>query len=155
MVAGDFNLDGWPDLAVANYDTASGSTDSVSVLLNNGNGTFATAQNYKVDTGTTGVAVGDFNGDGIPDLVVVSATSKRLTVLRGNGNGTFTAGTQHFSAGSAPVRPAVAECNGDGQIDVAVVNMSSNNVSVLLGNGNLTFRSPVKYPVGTAPYADR
>ena len=153
MVAGDFNLDGWPDLAVANYDTASGSTDSVSVLLNNGNGTFATAQNYKVDTGTTAVAVGDFNGDGIPDLVVVSATSKRLTVLRGNGNGTFTAGTQHFSAGSAPVRLAVADFNGDGKIDVAVVNKNSNNVSVLLGNGNLTFRSPVNYPVGTSPYA--
>src|ERR1039458_8687961 len=95
------------------------------------------AQNYKVDTGTTAVAVGDFNGDGIPDLVVVSATSKRLTVLRGNGNGTFTAGTQHFSAGSAPVRLAVADFNGDGKIDVAVVNKSSNNVSVLLGNGNL------------------
>ena len=153
MVAGDFNLDGWPDLAVANYDTASGSTDSVSVLLNSGNGTFATARNYKVDTGTTAVAVGDFNGDGIPDLVVVSATSQRLTVLQGNGNGTFTAGTQHFSAGSAPVRLAVADFNGDGKIDVAVVNRSSNNVSVLLGNGNLTFQHAVNYPVGTLPFA--
>jgi len=153
MAVGDFNLDGWPDLAVANYDTNSGSTDSVSVFLNSGNGTFAAAQNYKVDIGTTGVAVGDFNGDGIPDLMVVSASSQRLTVLQGNGNGTFTAGTQHFNAGSVPVRIAVADFNGDGKVDVAVVNKSSNNVSVLLGNGNLTFQTAVNYPVGTTPYA--
>ncbi|HUE23965.1 MAG TPA: FG-GAP-like repeat-containing protein [Bryobacteraceae bacterium] len=153
IAVGDFNLDGWPDLVVANDDTNSGSTDSVSVFLNNGNGTFAAAQNYQVDTGTTGVGVGDFNGDGIPDLVVVSATSQRLTVMQGNGNGTFTAGTQHFSAGTSPVRLAVADFNGDGAIDIAVVNKSSNNVSVLLGNGNLTFQNAVNYPVGTTPYA--
>jgi len=152
MAVGDFNLDGWPDLAVANYDTASGS-DSVRILLNSGNGTFAAVQNYKVDTGTGAVAVGDFNGDGIPDVVALSATSQRLTVLKGNGNGTFTVGTQHFKAGSVPVRLALADFNGDGKIDVVVVNKTSNNVSVLLGNGNLTFQNAVNYPVGTSPYA--
>jgi hypothetical protein len=153
MAVGDFNLDGWPDLAMANDDTASGSKDSVSVLLNKGNGIFAAARNYKVDTGTTAVAVADFNGDGMPDLVVLSSTSQRLTVLQGNGSGTFTVGTQHFSAGNGPVRLAVADFDGDGKIDVVVVNKRSNNVSVLLGNGNLTFQNAANYPVGTSPYA--
>jgi outer membrane protein assembly factor BamB len=153
IAVGDFNMDGWPDLAVANYDTTPGSTDSVSVFLNSGNGAFAAARNYKVDSGTSGVAVGDFNGDGIADLLVVSSSSQRLTVLPGNGDGTFTVGTQHFSAGSFPVRMAVADFNGDGAVDVAVVNKNSNSVSVLLGNGNLTFQSAVNYPVGTTPYA--
>jgi hypothetical protein len=153
VAVADFNQDGHPDVAVANYDTTAGSADSVSVLLNTGNGTFAAAKNYQADTGTAAVAVGDFNGDGIPDLALVSSTAQRLTILKGNGDGTFTPGTQHFSAGKTPIRIAVADFNGDGIADLAVVNKGSNNVSVLLGNGNLTFQSAVNFGVGTSPYA--
>jgi len=153
VAVADFNQDGHPDLAVANYDTTAGSSDSVSVLLNTGNGTFAPAQNYQADTGTIAVAVGDFNGDGIPDLALVSSTAQRVTILKGNGDGTFTPGTQHFSAGKTPLRIAMADFNGDGIADLAVVNKGSNNVSVLLGNGNLTFQSAVNFGVGTSPYA--
>ncbi len=153
VAVGDFNQDGHPDVAIANYDTTAGSTDSVSVLLNTGNGTFAAAKNYQADTGTSGVAVGDFNGDGIPDLALVSSSAQRLTILKGNGDGTFTPGTQHFSAGKIPLRIAVADFNGDGIADLAVVNKGSNNVSVLLGNGDLTFQSAVNSGVGASPYA--
>lgn len=153
VAVGDFNHDGRADLAVANYDTTAGSSDSVSVLLNTGNGTFAAAQNYQADAGTTAVAVGDFNGDGIQDLVAVSTSTQRLTVLKGNGDGTFTPGTRHFGAGEIPLRLAVADFNGDGIADVAVANKGSNNVSVLLGNGDLTFRGAISYPAGTSPFA--
>jgi glycosidase len=151
VAVGDFNGDGYPDLAVANNDTSS-PADSVSILLNTGDGGFSAAQNYAADPGTTGLAVGDFNGDGIPDLALVSKAAQRLTILRGAGNGAFTT-VSRKAAGKSPVRAAVADVNGDGLADLVVANSGSSNVSVLLGNGDFTFQNAANYPAGTAPYA--
>ena len=70
VAIGDFNGDGRPDLAVANVDS-----NTVSVLLGNGDGTFQAAVNYGVGTKPFSVVVGDFNGDGKPDLAVTNAGS--------------------------------------------------------------------------------
>ena len=77
------------------------------------------------------VAVGDFNGDGKPDLAV--ANYGNVSVLLGNGDGSFQA-AQNFVAGSAPQSVAVGDFNGDGTPDLAVANSVSNNVSVLINN---------------------
>ena len=135
MAVADFNGDGKPDLVTADCN---GLGDDVSVLLGNGDGTFQAAVNYNVpysavcstyqyDCRSWDVAVGDFNGDGKPDLLVVSQSyggqSGSLTVLLGNGDGTFQAGVS-VDAGSDtnPIAVAVADFNGDKIPDLVIAN---------------------------------
>jgi len=84
--------------------------------------------------------VGDFNGDGIPDLAVANVTgSVGVTILLGNGDGTFRAASAIQATGSQPASIAVGDFNGDGIPDLAVVNTGSDTVTILLGNGDGTF----------------
>src|SRR5262249_42510360 len=78
------------------------------------------------------VAVGDFNGDGQPDLVTANQNDNTVSVLLGKGDGTFQR-PAHFAAGDLPVSVAVGGFNGDGQPHLAVANARSGDVSVLLG----------------------
>ena len=85
------------------------------------------------------VATGDFNGDGIPDLVVATGSGYHaVKVLLGNGDGTFQA-PKTFTVGSQPYYIAVGDFNNDGNLDLAVANLAGNSVSILLGNGDGTF----------------
>jgi hypothetical protein len=101
------------------------------------------------------VAVGDFNSDGVPDLVVANASFNNngqggsVAVLLGNGDGTFQAAV-NYAAGLGPGWVGVGDFNGDGILDVAVANFFSNDVSVLLGNGDGRFQAAVNYTVGPA-----
>jgi hypothetical protein len=122
----------------------------VSVLLGNGDGTFQAARNFAAGNRPWSVAVGDFNGDGIPDLAVANSYSNNVSVLLGNGDGTFQA-ARNFAAGSFPLSVAVGDLNGDGTLDLAVANSGGNNVSVLLGNGDGTFQAARNYAVGNGP----
>jgi hypothetical protein len=78
------------------------------------------------------VAVGDFNGDGKADVVVANTNNEDMSVLLGNGDGTFQAAV-NYAMGSNPWSVAVGDFNGDGRADLAVANEGSNNVSILLG----------------------
>src|SRR5438552_3471830 len=136
VAMGDFNGDGHLDLAVAN-----GGSNDVSVLLDNGDGTFTPARNF--DAGLGGgplwVAVGDFNRDGNLDLVVANSSSDSVGVLLGNGNGTFQPAVTFPAGGMQPQSVAVGDFDGDGNPDLAVANYYSNNVTVLLGDGRGNF----------------
>jgi hypothetical protein len=146
IVAGDFNGDGKPDLAVTNF-----SAGTISALLNLGNGTFTAHVDYGVGSFPVALATGDFNGDGRLDLVV-GLSGNGLAILLGKGDGTF--GTPKlFGSGLSPGSIAVSDFNHDGKLDLAVGNPSldSNAVWVLLGNGNSTFGPAVNYPAGIAP----
>ena len=156
VAVGDFNRDGIQDLAVANSGRASGSAGSVSVLLGNGDGTFQTARDFPAHLNPAGVAVGDFNGDGIEDLVTANYNSDDVSVLLGNGDGTFGPPLNiPVGAGSTPNFVAVGDFNRDGRADLAVANYgggsSSTAVGVLLGNGNGTFQAPVALTTGRYP----
>ncbi len=104
------------------------------------------------------VAVADFNGDGIPDLVAANLAEypaepgQGVSVLLGNGDGTFGPETR-FGTGRNPYAVAVGDFNGDGNYDIAVANYFSGNVSVLLGKGDGTFQASTEYDVGTLPRA--
>src|SRR5260370_31213728 len=88
------------------------------------------------------VGVGDFNGDGRPDLAV--ANRDGVAVLLGNGDGTFQAAGD-YPTGRNPVSVAVGDFNGDGRPDLAVANQDSYSVSVLLGGCDRTFQDALSY----------
>jgi hypothetical protein len=151
IVAADFNGDGKQDLAVANVGDG-----TVTILLGNGDGTFAPAPSSPVTVGTfpVSLAANDFNGDGIADLVVANSADSTLTVLLGNGDGSFTpTPSSPFAVGSTPYSLAAADLNGDTKIDLVVANKDDYTFSVLLGNGDGTFTTATGSPVivGSSP----
>jgi hypothetical protein len=98
------------------------------------------------------IVSGDFNGDGRTDLATANEGSNDVSVLLGNGNGTF----QHqvtYAVGSYPVGLVAGDFNGDGRTDLATANRGDDDVSVLLGNGDGTFQPQVTYAVDSSPYA--
>jgi predicted dienelactone hydrolase len=145
VAVADFNRDGKLDLAVASENS-----NSISVLLGKGDGTFNATVHYGVGSASESVAVGDFNDDGKVDLAVADVDSQTVSVLLGNGDGTFKA-ADHYGAGSVPYSLAVGDFNADGKLDIAVTNNGSSNVSVLLGNGDGTFQAALDYEVGLDP----
>jgi hypothetical protein len=151
VAVGDFNKDGKMDLAVVNFgDPSVNDNGSVSTLLGNGDGTYKAANNVGVGNNPSSIAVGDFNGDGRPDIVTVNS-GNTVSALLGNGDGTFEAHVD-YGTGSGSDFVAVGEFNSDGRPDLAVTNSGGSSVSILLGNGDGTFQSHVDYPAGGAAY---
>jgi len=160
VAIGDFNRDGKLDLAVSDQNCANGGppcgTGTVSILLGNGDGTFQPRVDYETPQGAegpNGVAVGDFNGDGILDLAVATGSGgagTQVAVLLGNGDGTFRSGV-NSTAALNPAAIATADFNKDGNLDLAVVN-NIGSVSILLGNGDGTFQTHVDYGTGSFPW---
>jgi hypothetical protein len=81
------------------------------------------------------VAAADLNGDHKPDLVFVNLNSSSVSVLLGNGDGTFSAHVDYPTAAS-PWAVSIADLNADGRLDLAVANNKAGSVSVMLGNGD-------------------
>src|SRR5439155_267911 len=134
---------------------------SVSVLLGKGGGTFQTAVDYDAGGRSRFVAVGDFNGDGKPDLAVVNSIgdngaafpASNVAVLLGKGDGSFHAAV-NYDAGANPSSAVVGDFNGDGKSDLAVANNGSfpeTTVAVLLGNGDGTLQNAISYVAGWIP----
>ena len=148
IVVGDFNGDGIPDLAVSYLGNGPG---GITILLGKGDGTFTTvAASPATGYAPYSIAVGDFNGDGIPDLAAANFESRTVTVLLGNGDGTFKAAASPATSGD-PESIAVGDFNGDGKADLAVPNSFDNTVTILLGNGDGTFTTAASPITGDQP----
>ena len=142
-VAGDLNGDGKLDLVTA------GTPDGVSVLLGQGDGSFAASQTLGGGPwGTWGpsLALADLNGDGHLDLVNVQGPNVRL----GKGDGTFAEAVSYPTAD--PHSITLGDLNGDGYLDIVAANYGAGTVSVLLGKGDGTFAASVDYPAGDSPW---
>ncbi len=124
--------DGDLDLAVANSGDLSGG-DTVSVLLNSGDGTFAPHVLYGAGGFPSSVAVGDLDGDLDLDLAVANVASDAVSVLLNNGDGTFAANVL-YGAGAGSCSVALGDLDFDLDLDLVVANRHSDNVSVLLNN---------------------
>jgi hypothetical protein len=144
LATADFNGDGRLDLVTTSF--LPDGTRDVKVLLGSGTGTFLAPRATKPGVIGRTVATGDFNGDGKPDVVLVDNTDNSVTVLPGNGNGTF--GTALALPFDNPTKEAegvaVGDFFGDGKLSVAVAT-GLGDVSVLRGNGDGTFQAPVNY----------
>ena len=157
----DVNGDGRPDLVVADSGTQFTPGHTVTVLLNSGgwgegDGAFQDSPDYlaqhtfTVGAGPFAVAAADLNGDGQPDLVAANYDDNTISVLLGNGDGSFQK-QRTFPVGLEPHSVAVADVNGDGRPDLVVANMGKSTVSVLLGNGHGEFLDHQTFPVRANP----
>jgi hypothetical protein len=154
IAVGDFNGDGKLDIVAASFGNFVNGLPqgAVNVLLGNGDGTFQAPTTVASVPGTVGVAVGDFNNDGKPDLAISNSVTNDVTVYLGNGDGTFRAG-KSYAVGSEPFHLTVGDFNRDGKLDIVTANQGSNNVSLLLGNGNGVFQPTQNFAAGTAAHA--
>ncbi len=153
VAVADFDRDGYLDVAVADASDPG----SVTILFGNGDGTFRTGPSYSLTGGSTltAIAVGDFNGDGVTDIVAnglaqYPGETPQLQLLLGKPDGTF--GSPVAIPSSANTHPgplAVADLNRDGKLDLVVANLQLNgngdaSFTVLLGNGDGTFSAPME-----------
>ena len=147
IITGDVNSDGYLDVITANTPTPPFGT--ISVLLNNGNGTFQTAVNYPTLDYAYSVAVGDVNNDGKLDLLNTNYATNNVSVRLGVGGGSFQTAINYPTA-PFPNSITIGDVNGDGNLDLVTAN-SSSLASVLLGNGNGSFLAPSNYAIGAGP----
>ncbi len=147
IAVGDLNGDGKLDIATANEVP-----NTVSILINTGNGTYASAINYGAGSYPNTIALGDVNGDSFLDIATSNATSDSISILINNGNGTFTTSVS-YCAGTGTVSNAVmvimGDFNGDTKLDLAVALQSILKFSILINNGNGTFAPPIFYSIGS------
>jgi len=150
---GDLRGNGINDLVVSNaYD------NTVSVLPGNGDGTFQPAVNYSMSNNTQvandpgSVTLVSLRNNGRLDMVMSNYGTSNVTVLLGNGDGTFGA-PMHFNGGVGKNPVAIADFNNDGTPDLLVADQSNDTVNLLAGNGNGMFGAPVQFATGATPIA--
>ncbi|ATB42192.1 hypothetical protein CYFUS_007669 [Cystobacter fuscus] len=149
----DLNSDGFSDLVVTSPASA-----RLSILINQGNGSFAAPVSYTNAVGgqTAGIAFGDANGDGTLDILSNGAAGRYLFFFKGNGNGTFASGVQSAAATTTATNSALGvvadDFNGDGKLDAYIlVTTASGGVRPMTGNGNGGFTSGTVVTTGASP----
>ena len=148
VLVADFNLDGVLDLAVANHDP--GLDDRVSLLLNNGDGTFARSQFHHVGARPYWLASGDFNNDGWPDVAVTNYVGSSFSVLL-NVGGTF-APQIEIPCNPGPTFLAAGDVDLDGWTDLVVAESFEGTVSLFRNMAGAGFVADPPMPVGSLPY---
>jgi len=150
-LAGDLNRDGWADLTMINEVSA-----DLRVFLNRADGTGLfhpfLSPPTPIPFESSPNEPGDFNRDGFIDVITTSNAMNRLTIARGNGDGTFSTPTI-VNMPAYPRGNAAFDVDGDGDMDIVVANTSANNISILINNGSGQFSAPTNFASGgNGPY---
>ncbi len=147
------------DLGLLSSDLTSTTAAAAQALLS---GLTLPRTDYDTGNGPVSVAIADFNKDGFPDLAVANQTDGTISILLGNGDGTFQAqtaiaippvSTAGGTINASPSAIATGDFNDDGNIDIAVTDMANSRVMILLGEGTGAFQAPVAYATGINPVA--
>ncbi len=147
------------DLGLLSSDLTSATAPAAQALLS---GLTLPRTDYDTGKGPISVAIADFNKDGHPDLAVANQSDGTISILLGNGDGTFgiqtvitipAVATSGGTINASPSAIATGDFNDDGNIDIAVTDMANSRVMILLGNGDGTFQAPVPYVTGSNPVA--
>ena len=141
------DLDGDSDLDLA---VANSYGDNVSILENNGDGTFEDTVNYAVGDGPWSVFCADLDKNLDLDLAVTNEWSDNVSILLNQGDGSFQSRVD-YTTGVNPFSVFCADLDGDCDLDLAVTNVCGPNVSILKNNGDGTFQTKVDYGTGGAP----
>lgn len=156
IVTADLDRDGDVDIAIANTGVVStGYWDgSLSVLLNNGDGTYGTPTNYVAGHAPVCVAAGDVNGDSFTDLAIANVHGNNISLFINNRDGTFPDPVT-YSVGSNPQGIGFGDIDNDGDADMVVANRSlgssKGTIWILSNDGNGTFSHDQSYTVGREP----
>jgi hypothetical protein len=147
VAIGDLNGDGFNDLVTANA-----AADTISVLMGNGNGTFAVPVAYATGHQPKAVALGHLNGDAFLDAVTANQGTNNVSVLLGGPGGAFGAKTD-YAACTGAHEVTLALLNADAHLDIACAGWGATQMRVLLGTGVGTFAAAVTYTAGSAPHS--
>jgi len=150
IAIGDFNKDGKTDFLV---NSSTPGNYNVNLFTGNGKGVFTLASTVSFPNDVFSIAAQDFNQDKSLDFVVANQTANEVSVVFGNGNGTFSPTIATYATDSGPASVASGDFNKDGFPDIVTANSSANDVSVLLNTKTGAFNPAVNYPVGTNPVA--
>jgi hypothetical protein len=145
VAVADLNGDLRADMVLATAE------DGITVFLNSATG-FSVIGPFLCGITPISLAVGDLDGDQIPDVAAANNGDDTVSVLYGKGNGTFESAA-HYGVGVAPVRIRAADLNGDLFTDLVVVNNLGGSISVLRGQPGRTFAVLPAHPVPATPRA--
>jgi hypothetical protein len=157
-VVADVSSTGYPDIIIGNETgtTSDPSYQRVEVLVNSQTNqpTFS-VKTFKAAAHTFSVAVGDFNGDGRPDIATVNNQNPgSLSIFLGTGTSSLYPATASYTYNLGNVQPSsviAADVNGDGKLDLVITNHATNTVGIMLGNGDGTFQPMRTYAAGGGP----
>jgi Bacterial type II and III secretion system protein/FG-GAP-like repeat len=151
VATADLNGDGFQDVVVANFTDG-----TINIFLGVGDGTFNLPTTVTVGAGPVWIVTGNFHqtltNDPATnvDMIVANENANTLSVLLGNGDGTFQTPLT-VTTGTSPASIAVADFNSDGISDLAVVNKGDNTIGIYQGNGDGTFKAPALITTGSQP----
>ncbi len=151
IYSADFNGDGHPDVATVSYFV-----DSLTILTNNGDGTFTKTAKYPTGDHPVYVHGGDVNGDNAIDLITADKWDNTVSLFLNDSAGTFTAQTP-IACGYHPSSVRLVDLDNDSFTDILVTNEQvtfphvGDSISILYGNGDATFQSRVTFEVGDEP----
>jgi len=146
VTTADFNGDKKTDLATTSYYT-----ETVSIFLGNGDGTFRNPRTYLAGLGSEPqtVITGDFNDDNKVDLAVANHGANTVGIFLGNGDGTFKNQTAYSTGSFNPGQITTADFNGDNKTDLAVADYNDATISILLNDGTGTFLKLILFATGS------